>query len=474
MPKRLHPRGWDTRPLILSLMAILLFLFLHLVQGSSPLAPSAFNSYTRQALQWRKGMMALDADLPWLELAVFEGRYYVSFPPVPGVPFYFLSFIFGEAVPDTLLVQGYALGAMLCAYALLKRRWGAGARAAGAAFLFCFSGALLPLLQNGAVWYQAQVLAFFLTLWALERADSGQMTPALLLYALSVGCRPFNALYLPLLLLLFAQKYPLQKHWRRLIPGLALGALVALALAWYNYARFRNPLEFGHNYLPEFSTQGGKQFSLDHLAGNFKRFILGSPFWLQENGEWRLDNYGFSFLISCPQFVIWGIWILKRALKRQAGAREAPAPALCALHCFLLLLHRTGGGFQFGARYFVDCLPYIAASLALSSAARGAVEAFGAGTETAGIETEKVDTGTEKADTGMETVNIETACESELQAPVLTGDRAGTKDGEAPSASLKPRPIKQSPGLGEGLAFLLLYAGLLFQIYGVIQVALPF
>ena len=30
----------------------------------------------------------------------------------------------------------------------------------------------------------------------------------------------------------------------------------------------------------------------------------------------------------------------------------------CVLHAFLLLLHRTFGGFQLGARYAVDLIPY--------------------------------------------------------------------------------------------------------------------
>lgn len=28
------------------------------------------------------------------------------------------------------------------------------------------------------------------------------------------------------------------------------------------------------------------------------------------------------------------------------------------IHATLLMSHRTGGGYQYGARYWVDCLPY--------------------------------------------------------------------------------------------------------------------
>ena len=80
------------------ILLALLFL-LNLALGMDPLAPSPYNSYTRQALAWREGRTYLEEDVPHLELAIRSGRYYVSFPPVPSVPLYFLSFLFGAASP---------------------------------------------------------------------------------------------------------------------------------------------------------------------------------------------------------------------------------------------------------------------------------------------------------------------------------------------------------------------------------------
>ena len=64
-------------------MTLLLFVLLHDLFGGTLLSSSPYNSYTLQALAWREGRVSLGRDYPWLELAVYQGDYYVSFPPVP-------------------------------------------------------------------------------------------------------------------------------------------------------------------------------------------------------------------------------------------------------------------------------------------------------------------------------------------------------------------------------------------------------
>ena len=83
--------------------------------GTDFFAHGPFDSYTRQALAWRDGRMMLDGEYPWLELAIFEGEYYVSFPPVPSVPMWVLSFFFGLETPDALMCLLYWLGGAACA-----------------------------------------------------------------------------------------------------------------------------------------------------------------------------------------------------------------------------------------------------------------------------------------------------------------------------------------------------------------------
>ncbi len=344
---------------MLTLLMAALWAALCLLTGKSFLGKTAYNTYTRQAMAWRQGLLHLPEDVKFLELAVYQGDYYVSFPPLPSVVLLPLTYLFGWNTPDNLLVKLYALGACLLMYFALKRagygRWHAGAFA----FLICFASSLLPLTLDGAVWYHAQVLAYFLTIAAICFLTLDWPTWSLLCYALSVACRPFNALYgLPLFAIYIAinrrARTPIKAVARALTPGVCLGLCVAAGLGIYNYVRFGNPLEFGHNYLPEFSTQGGIQFSLNHVVKNLKTFLWGLPL----NEKYELKRFGFSMLLACPTLTLMLYWVIADLFRRTMRVEQAVVLLTCLAHAFRLLLHRTFGGFQLGARYAVDLMPY--------------------------------------------------------------------------------------------------------------------
>ena len=349
----------DKTPLLLIVAMAALWAVMCVLTGSSFAGATPYNTYTRQAMAWRDGLLHLPEDVPYLELAVYEGEYYVSFPPLPSVVLLPLTFIFGWDTPDNLLMKLYAVGACLLLYAALKRRgyrkWDAGVFS----FLLCFSSSLLPLTLSGAVWYHAQVLAFFLTTAAVSLLILDHPTLALLSYALSVACRPFNALYaLPLftayLMMNRRAGKTVKAMARALVPGVCLGLCVAFGIGMYNYVRFGNPLEFGHNYLPEFSFQGGIQFSIDHVAKNLKRFLWGLPV----NSEGEVEKFGYSMLIACPTLVLMLYWFMEDLFRRRMRVEKIVVLLTCIANAFLLLLHRTFGGYQLGARYAVDLVPY--------------------------------------------------------------------------------------------------------------------
>lgn len=346
-------------PLCLIAAMAALWAVLCVLTGSSFAGATPYNTYTRQAMAWREGLLHLPEDVPYLELAVYEGEYYVSFPPLPSVILLPLTYLFGWDTPDNLLVKLYAMGACLLLYAALKRRgyrnWDAGVFS----FLLCFASSLLPMTLNGAVWYHAQVLAFFLTTAAVSLIILEKSTLALLCYALSVACRPFNALYaLPLFTAYLMENRRAGKTFagmgRALLPGVCLGLCVAFGIGMYNYVRFGDVLEFGHNYLPEFSFQGGIQFSLNHVANNLKRFLWGLPL----NSEGELEKFGYSMLLACPTLALMLYWFFADLFRRRMRVEKAVVLLACVTNAFLLLLHRTFGGYQLGARYAVDLVPY--------------------------------------------------------------------------------------------------------------------
>lgn len=102
-----------------ALIAMLLFMLLcyvliHDLLGGTLFAHCPWDSYTLQSLAWLEGRMDLDRDYSYLELAIYNGKYYVSFPPVPSVVMLPFAVVFGEQTPNNLIIM---LVTMLCAAA---------------------------------------------------------------------------------------------------------------------------------------------------------------------------------------------------------------------------------------------------------------------------------------------------------------------------------------------------------------------
>ena len=346
----------------LGLCFLLMMGFLYTKLGYSLLSPSPYNTYTLQALAWRQGQAYLNEDVPHLELAVYQGRYFVSFPPIPGIPVFLLTYLFGEQVPDGLLILTYAFLSLLIIWRLLGRNGFPPSTAAIWSFLICFASSMLPLTLNGAVWYQAQVLGFLLILAAIERFDAQRPTMSLIFFALSVGCRPFNVLYGPLLIIGFLQKnmkngMQSKSSIVKLLPGIISGLLIAGLYGVYNYIRFDNFLEFGHNYLPEFSFQGGTQFSLTHLGKNITQYVFALPFEQTADGL-SLKAFGFSLFLANPILLMMIFWSAVQIFQGSNKKYQSLILSFFVLHLLAVLLHRTFGGYQYGTRYTVDLIPY--------------------------------------------------------------------------------------------------------------------
>ena len=165
----------------------------------------------------------------------------------------------------------------------------------------------------------------------------------------------------------------LRRAWRqgqrRLLWALAPAALAAAAMMAYNYARFGSVLEFGHNYLPEFRRAADGQFSLRYLVPNLLNLLR--PVTLDAAGRLQFEHFdGFCFFVADPLFLLWAICGLRATAGRKTArgpaapsgfpfpARGAALAAAFAAALALTCMHKTLGGWQFGARYLVDLQIY--------------------------------------------------------------------------------------------------------------------
>ncbi len=321
------------------------------------------DSYTEQALNWLQGQLYIaDGErYTWLELAIYDGKYWCSFPPVPALVLLPLALIFGQSTPNNLLVGVYGLVSAALAFRLM-RRFGRGCPASAFWSVFLVWGSnMLWMTTYGGVWFQAQALCMVLSLGGCLAAVSDKKGLSLFLLALAVGCRPFTAVFLPVFVLCFAwQERANGGFWRALLRQwrYCLGAAaVALALMGYNYARFGDPLQFGHDYLPEFTEAEHGQFALCYLWPNLRR-ILFEPVRIQ-NGTLSFPVFdGFMFYVANPLFLALFYEQARALVTRRTDFTGTALTLGMVLELLLLCMHKTFGGWQFGCRYTCDLLPF--------------------------------------------------------------------------------------------------------------------
>ena len=350
--------------LVLLLVMAFGYFLMHDLMGGTLFAHDGRDSYTLQAVNWLEGRTYIEngEDYSWLELAIFNGRYYVSFPPVPSVILLPFAAIWGMDTPSNLFAAFYGLTAAALAYYVLLRR-GRTPRASAFWALFTVWGSnMLWMTTNGGVWFQAQALNMVFCLAAVLAAVDGRKPLATTLLALAVGCRPFSAIFLPVFYLWFAWEdrderglfAALLRQWRCLIGP----AVVALFLMGYNFARFGNPLEFGHNYLPEFTRTETGQFHISYLWPNLKNMLFSSI--TVEDGRLNFDIFGsFPFYIANPLFLVLLVRQIQNLLRKNITAEGVLLSGGILLGLVCLCMHRTLGGWQFGARYTCDLLPFV-------------------------------------------------------------------------------------------------------------------
>ncbi len=187
-------------------------------------------------------------------------------------------------------------------------------------------------MQNGWVWFFAQSLSFTFSIMSFYYATkkNPNFYLAFLFLAFAIGCRPFQMIY-GLVILYFAQKH--NKNYKNILLYILPAFMVGLAYAGYNYVRFENILEFGHNYLKEMTTSEDGQFSLTYVVGHLKSIFLVPPMGINGVMQYPKSN---GFLI----FPFISIVLLS-----------------ISLHILLICMHITMGGWHFGNRYFIDTLP---------------------------------------------------------------------------------------------------------------------
>ncbi len=362
----------DLSYVALPLALLLVFWVVAAFTGMWPWKENPYNSYTLQACSWLEGRLDLGQDYPWLELAIYEGKYFVSFPPFPSYILLPFALIFGAKTPDHFIALMVTMIGVIYAIKLYRE---IGKRRNDMEFwvlmLYLASGYLF-VGMNGFVWFIAQSMSFTLSLMAMYYAIRGKGGWSLAFWACAVGCRPMLALYGVLLVFILWKGWK-KEHVTGTLPdllkqkwywGIGVG-LIALSYMVLNYARFGNIAEFGHNYLPEFTRTTTGQFDLSYLKENLGHYFR-LPLASQNGGSLQFFSAdGMAFWLIGPVFItIFAAWLYTIVKKRKGNlVLLLMLPILAGIHLLIICSHKTLGGWQFGNRYLVDMLPYLFAGL---------------------------------------------------------------------------------------------------------------
>lgn len=368
-------KRWEYGIIVITSVLLNLFLMCWLT-GYGPLKQNVYNSYALQADSWRQGRLDLGQDYPYLELAVYNGKYYVSFPPFPSYILFPLTFIFGSNTPDALLMWFISLLSAGYLYRLaLQFRLSEPLSALTTLTVILGSNATFNMLNPGA-WFFAQNLCFLLAVMTIYYASNGKGGWALFFWACSVGCRPMQIFFLPVVLLILyigEKKKSPELSGKKIVSnkiywGIPAGC-VALTYMVLNYLRFGSIIEFGHNYLPEFIRAEHGQFSVKYMSENLKSLLHFFQF--DESGKIVIDHFGnLSFMLASPCVIFAILTLLACILKKEYRIVIFQSGIIaCAIaYLAVTIMHKTMGGWHFGNRYANDILPwiYLATVLGLS------------------------------------------------------------------------------------------------------------
>lgn len=340
------------------------------------------NSYALLAEAFLHGRLYVDRCFD-IDCAVFAGRTYIVFPPVPALVTLPFVAVFGAAFSGFI-----ALGAAATALTGLlwwriwskvdllggvdparddRRFWLLIATLAGSPLLYV-------TLRSDGVWFFAQTIGFLFATLAIHQAVHRRLVLAGLALGLAFLSRQMTILLAPFLFVLALRAderlFGFDQRWlaRALALGLPLACAVLVYLG-YNYARFGAPLETGYGYiLSDPNTYIGRRLT---EAGLFSsRYVLFNAVYLFLQGFHAdfggplmtrlagLDPNGASLLAASP-FLLLAFFL--------PAQRKALIGLACAgVMIGVGLLYHSNGFSQYNAqRYALDWLPVLLTFLPL-------------------------------------------------------------------------------------------------------------
>jgi hypothetical protein len=358
-----------------------------------------YNHYALLADAWLHGRWDLPTGPPPYamnnDFVSFEGKTYISFPPLPAMLMLPLVKLSGnpENFRDGQFVVWLAALTPAFLFLVLEklRRTGRSPRSevqnSLLSLLFAFGTVYFFTAVEGFVWFAAMVVAAAASaLYVLFALDAERPVLA----GAMIGClylsRP-TAVWMALLFALEGLRVSIdgglptkgswqarlrsvleRLKWRDLARRYALfwvPILCAFAfVAWANYVRYHraSPVYFDHEYLTvawRARMQKWGMFNYHYLAKNLGVALTSLP-WLPAPGEratfgtpFKINEHGLALWFTTPVYV-WLLWPKRFDGEPQRNWLYVVAALAAALPAMMDLLYQNPGWRQFGYRFSND------------------------------------------------------------------------------------------------------------------------
>jgi len=232
-----------------------------------------------------------DNGIPYLwDASYLNGRYYLYFTPLPTFFFYIpYRFLYGAYPGDQLAAAVFAAWAFLMAALFVTKALGRTNRVPLAVWIVMLglAGVVPFIMAFSRVYEVATLCGMAMTAtwaWSLLRHLESPRTSRLVWMSiwlgLAIAARPNLGVLLPIAFLALP-KPRLRPALLALIPL----AIIGSSLLAYNYARFANPLEFGHRYqltympMAEHRVCGCRSVAEGlRLVNNAALYVLAPPY----------------------------------------------------------------------------------------------------------------------------------------------------------------------------------------------------
>jgi hypothetical protein len=404
-----------------SLLPLAVYLLCTLVYvamlGKRIAGPTENNHFVHLAESFLAGQLSVIGNRPpgYNDWALFEGTWYVTFPPLPAVVILPAVAIWGTATRDALfwaLIAGLTPSLLFVLLRGLSER-GESTRSTRdnlwLCALFAFGTVFFYASLQGTVWFAAQVLAsVLLVLFLMASLNAAHPVLAGLTMGALWLTRP-PTLLVGLVFVVEAlrrhrraepveargsareqseaaapERHPLLQaaSWvmgaapaplMRTLAQFAVPAALGMGVqAWLNAARFGDPFDTGYSYL-QIGWRGRIEtwglFNYHFLSKNLAVFAASLPWLSDPNSGIKISLHGLALWFTTPN-LLWLLWPARIDARMVGLYCAAGAVAL------LDLCYQNSGWVQFGYRFALDYLPLLFALLALGARRYGPIFAL--------------------------------------------------------------------------------------------------